>query len=103
MISGRKRNRFNGELFKSLFKGREDVFAVRWEKGNKAGYMPAYIFDPYMYRKHKISGGSFQNYSDKKYLQLSDIEIEKHLNGEQHIGMYPLLPETKYYLKAVII
>lgn len=34
-------------LFKSLFKGREDVFATRWEKGNKSGYMPAYFFDPY--------------------------------------------------------
>jgi hypothetical protein len=29
-------------LYKSLFKGREDVFALRWEKGNKSGYMPAY-------------------------------------------------------------
>ena len=35
------------DLFRSLFKGREDVFAVRWEKGNKSGYMPAYFYDPY--------------------------------------------------------
>ena len=79
------------QLFKSLFKGREDVFAIRWEKGNKGGYMPAYYFDPYMYRAHKISGGTFQNYADKRYLPLTDIEIEKHLNGEQLIGIYPLL------------
>jgi hypothetical protein len=26
------------ELFKSLFKGRDDVFAVRWEKGSKKVY-----------------------------------------------------------------
>ena len=26
------------DLFKSLFKGREDVFAIRWEKANKSGY-----------------------------------------------------------------
>ncbi|MFN9319770.1 MAG: TOTE conflict system archaeo-eukaryotic primase domain-containing protein, partial [Chitinophagales bacterium] len=26
-------------IFRSLFKGREDVFAVRWEKGSKSGYM----------------------------------------------------------------
>ncbi|MEY4259530.1 MAG: hypothetical protein RL656_503, partial [Bacteroidota bacterium] len=26
----------NVDIFKSLFKGREDVFAVRWEKGNKS-------------------------------------------------------------------
>ncbi|MGG7036412.1 MAG: hypothetical protein ACI7YS_14630 [Flavobacterium sp.] len=26
--------------------GREDVFAVRWKKGNKSGYMPAFFYDP---------------------------------------------------------
>ena len=26
-------------LFKSIFKGREDVFAMRWESGKKSGYM----------------------------------------------------------------
>ena len=41
------------QLIKSLFKGREDVFATRWEKGSKSGYMPAYYYDPYMYRLHK--------------------------------------------------
>jgi hypothetical protein len=30
------------QLFKSAFKGREDVFAIRWEKADKNGYMPAY-------------------------------------------------------------
>ena len=84
----------NIKLFKSLFKGRQDVFAIRWEKENKSGYMPAYFFDPYMFRKHKISGGTFQNYSDKKYLQLTDLEIEKHFSGEQHIGIYPLLQDN---------
>lgn len=34
-------------LYKSLFKGREDVFAFRWEKGGKSSYMPAYSLDPY--------------------------------------------------------
>ena len=37
-------------LYKSLFKGREDVFAIRWEKGGKSSYMPAYGFDPHRYR-----------------------------------------------------
>lgn len=35
----------NIEIIKTLFKGREDVFAIRWEKDGKAGYMPAYNFD----------------------------------------------------------
>jgi hypothetical protein len=33
-------------LYKSLFRSREDVFAVHWEKSGKSGYMPAYRFDP---------------------------------------------------------
>jgi hypothetical protein len=36
-------------LYKSLFKGREDVFALRWETGGKSSYMPAYSFDPHRY------------------------------------------------------
>ena len=82
------------QIFKSVFKGRDDVFAVRWEKGNKSGYMPAYFYDPYMYRAHKMKGGNFQNYTDKKYLKLTDKEIEKHLKGEQLIGIYPLLKDN---------
>jgi hypothetical protein len=30
-------------IFLSLFKGREDVFAVRWEKDGKSGYIPRMI------------------------------------------------------------
>ena len=89
------------QLFKSVFKGREDVFAVRWEKEKKSGYMPAYFYDPYMYRSHKMKGGTFQNYTDKTYLKLTDQEIAKHLNGEQLIGVYPLLKDnTSYFLVA---
>jgi superfamily II DNA or RNA helicase len=89
------------QLFKSVFKGREDVFAVRWEKETKSGYMPAYFYDPYMYRTHKIKGGTFQNYKDKTYLKLTDKEIARHLNGEQLIGIYPLLSDnSSWFLVA---
>ena len=91
----------NIRLFKSVFNGREDVFAVRWENGKKSGYMPAYAYDPYLYRAHKMRGGTFQNYSDKTYLPLSEKEIEKHLRGEQLIGIYPLLPDnTSWFIVA---
>lgn len=76
-------------LFKSLFKGREDIFAIRWEKGNKSGYSPAYFYDRYRFRAHRINGGTFQNFEEKSYLKLSNEEIEKHLKGEQQIGLYP--------------
>lgn len=88
-------------LFKSLFKGREDVFALRWEKGNKSGYSPAYFYDPYRFRTHRISGGTFQNFEEKSYLKLSDEEIEKHFKGEQQIGLYPLLKDnTSWFIAA---
>ena len=63
--------------------------------------MPAYFYDPYMYRAHKIKGGTFQNYKDKTYLRLTDKEITKHLNGEQLIGIYPLLTDnSSWFLVA---
>jgi superfamily II DNA or RNA helicase len=91
----------NVDIFKSLFKGREDVFAVRWEKGNKSGYMPAYFYDPYHLRAHKMNGGTFQNYNEKSHLKLTDEQIQKHLNGLQQIRVYPLLEEnTSWFLAA---
>jgi superfamily II DNA or RNA helicase len=87
-------------LFRSLFKGREDVFAIHWEK-MKSGYMPAYFYDPYRYRAHKMKGGTFQTYADKTYLPLSDDQLLKHLNGEQLIGVYPLLQDnTTWFIAA---
>ncbi|MCG8318632.1 MAG: hypothetical protein MI921_03960 [Cytophagales bacterium] len=75
------------DLFQSVFKGREDVFAIHWEKGNKSGYMPAYQYDPHMYRLHKMKGGTLRNYKDKTYLTLTDEQVTQHLNGEQLIGI----------------
>ena len=82
------------QLFLSIFKGREDVFAIRWEKGNKSGYMPAYFYDPYRYRLHKINGGTFKDFTEKSFLPLNDNQILKHLKGEQQIGLYPLLKDN---------
>ncbi len=88
-------------IFRTLFHSREDVFAIRWEKESKSGYMPAYQYDPYHYRVHKMNGGSFQNYPHKAYLPLTDKEIQKHLDGIQQIGVYPLLQDnTSWFLAA---
>jgi len=87
-------------LFKTLFSGREDVFAIHWQKGSKHGYMPAYHYDPYMYRLHKMKGGTFKTYKDKTYLPLNDQQITKHLNGEQLIGIYPLLKNNSSWFIA---
>lgn len=89
------------KLILSLFKGREDVFAVRWEKAGKSAYMPAYSYDPYHYRLHKANGGTFKSYQYKIYLPLSEMEIGKHLRGDQQIGIYPLLQDnTSWFIVA---
>ena len=89
------------QIFKSLFKGREDIFAVRWDKGSKSGYMPAVIYDPYRFRAHKMNGGTFQNFKEKSYLKFTDEQIQKHLDGFHQIGIYPLLQDnTTWFLVA---
>jgi superfamily II DNA or RNA helicase len=69
-------------LFCSLFAGRDDVYALRWEntRTGKAGWGPA------------VRGGSANSRRpDREYLPLSDEVIERHLAGEIHAGLYPLL------------
>lgn len=75
----------NIELFKSLFRGREDIYAVQWEKEGELGYMPAYEVDWSNYEKHKLQGGTFGNYNDKKLLPFNESAIEIHLQGKSII------------------
>jgi hypothetical protein len=87
--------------YKFLFKGREDVFALRWEKSGKSSYMPAYSFDPNRYRLHQMKGGTFQTFTDKTYQPLTDDHLIKHLKGEQVVGLYPLLQDnTSWFIAA---
>ncbi|WP_333821337.1 TOTE conflict system archaeo-eukaryotic primase domain-containing protein [Ohtaekwangia sp.] len=89
------------KLFRFLFNGREDAFAIRWEKGNKSGYMPSYQFDPYHYRIHKAKGGTLANYAHKTLQPLTDEQVKRHLLGEQLIGIYPLLlNNTSHFIAA---
>jgi hypothetical protein len=88
-------------LFKSLFQGRQDVYAVRWEKDGKSGYMPAYKVDWSDYNKHKASGGSFKDYSKKEYLPFTEEAIINHLSGKKTVGVYPLLEDnTSHFIAA---
>lgn len=88
-------------LFKSLFRGRADIYAVRWEKNGKGGYMPAYSVDWSDYENHKARGGTFANYPKKSYRLLDDDAIVHHLKGSQTIGLYPLLQDNTSFFIAV--
>jgi hypothetical protein len=48
--------------YMSLFRGRDDIYAKRWEKYEKSGYTPAYSFDWNEYLNHKARGGNFKNF-----------------------------------------
>ncbi|SFW48705.1 DEAD/DEAH box helicase [Chitinophaga sancti] len=92
---------YNISLFTALFKGRQDVFALYWENGIKTGYMPAYNFDPYRYKVHKMKGGTLSNFPEKTYQPLTEAQIYKHLNGSHLIGLYPLLTDdTSWFIVA---
>lgn len=88
-------------LLRTIFKSRTDVFAIRWQKGTKSGYTPAYEFDPYLLRQHKIGGGTMQNFAAKTYLSLTEEQLKKHVDGQQFIGIYPLLSDnTSWWIAA---
>ncbi|MTI86539.1 MAG: DEAD/DEAH box helicase [Balneolaceae bacterium] len=87
-------------LFQSLFKGREDVYAKRWEKENRSGYMPAYDVDWDRYEKHKAFGGTFQNFKYKTLAPLTPQVIKNHLLGKETVGIYPLLKNNSSWFIA---
>jgi len=69
-------------LFRSLFVGRDDVYAQRWdnERNGKAGWGPV------------VRGGwANARRPDREYLPYTDEVIETHLAGGFHAGLYPLL------------
>jgi len=89
------------ELFQSLFKGRRDIYAKRWERKGRSGYMPAYDLDWEAYEKHKAQGGTFQNFKDKTPAEYNDAVVERHLTGKETVGIYPLLKDnTSWFLAA---
>lgn len=78
-------------FFRSLFRGREDVYPVRWEgKNGKSGYSPACANE----WKHELCPKPRVKCSDcsnRILLPVTDELIQKHLTGKLTIGVYPLL------------
>ena len=84
-------------LFKSLFSGRTDVFALRWhnEKSNKSGYSPV-CKNKWLSGKCDLKKYSCAACPFKLPESLSDSRIYNHLAGKDLycrdvIGIYPLL------------
>jgi superfamily II DNA or RNA helicase len=86
-------------LYQSLFRGREDIYAIHWTKGDKSGYMPARLYDRYFNRTHKKTAESV-NSEPISYLKLTPDQVQSHLEGRQLIGLYPLLQDNSSWLIA---
>ncbi|MBN1930531.1 MAG: DEAD/DEAH box helicase family protein [Desulfobacterales bacterium] len=89
-------------LFMSLFKGRSDVYAKRWENKNKgtSGYSPVCLnqWQAGVCKKPKISCSKCKN---KDYAALDENAIENHLRGNIVVGIYPMLQDETCHFLAV--
>lgn len=88
-------------IFRRLFRGRTDVFPVRWEnKAGKSGYSPACAneWKPRICEKPDIKCSDCGN---RLLIPLSDTVIYDHLAGEHTVGVYPLLADDTCHFLAV--
>ncbi|QXP85816.1 DEAD/DEAH box helicase family protein [Methylococcus sp. Mc7] len=114
------------DLFRRLFRGRTDVFPVRWESKTtgKSGYAPACANDKFARRailhseaarRARAMDGPSEwragvcekprikcaDCSNRLLIPLSDAVIYKHLAGEHTVGVYPLLEDDGCHFLAV--
>jgi superfamily II DNA or RNA helicase len=78
-------------LFRSLFAGRDDVYAARWEneRSGKSGWSPVVV-----------GGLANARRQDREYVPLGDGIVAAHLTGRVHVGLYPLLRDDRCRLLA---
>lgn len=92
-------------LFRSLFRGQEDVFPRLWvnTKTGKKGYAPACTNDWMQgvcgkVLKPPVKCGSCPN---QAFISVSDHVILEHLKGHYVAGVYPLLPDDTCHFLAM--
>jgi superfamily II DNA or RNA helicase len=88
-------------LFRSLFRGREDMYAKRWEKGGNSGYAPAAIMDWNAIRAARPEDRKRAARKTRSLIPLTDQAVRDHLEGKSTIGVYPLLPDETCWFLAV--
>ena len=94
-------------LFRSLFRGREDVFARRWYSvpKKKGGYAPV-CANEWKYGVCIKRKGKCSKCENRVLVSLDDAIIYKHLsgkdvNGQDVVGLYPILPDDTCYFLAI--
>ena len=94
-------------LFRSLFRGRTDVFPVRWEnsKSGRSGYAPACANDwkPGLCRKPAVKCTACPN---QAFLPVTDDVVARHLTGYDGrggtfvAGVYPMVADDHCWFLA---
>ncbi|MCT0225963.1 TOTE conflict system archaeo-eukaryotic primase domain-containing protein [Synechococcus sp. CS-1328] len=88
-------------LFRHLFQGRDDVYALRWQSSSsgRSGYAPACAneWQPGVCEKPRIA---CRDCHHRQLLPLTDAAIYGHLAGDHTIGLYPLLEDDHCQLLA---
>jgi hypothetical protein len=95
-------------LFRRLFRGRPDIFPIRWEnrKTGRSGYAPACAneWQRGICEKPKVKCSACPN---QAFLAVDDVSMERHLRGTDAnglpfvMGVYPMLAEnTCWFLAA---
>src|SRR5580658_8718522 len=96
-------------LFRRLFAGRPDIFALRWEDrtAGRAGYAPACSREwvAGVCGKPKIKCGACPN---QAFIPVTDEAIARHLRGSSDssgradyvMGVYPLLEDNRCWFLA---
>ncbi len=89
-------------LFRSLFRGRPDIFPTRFvsRRSGKPGYAPACRnkFVKGICDLPRIKCGDCPN---QAFLPFDDATVLAHLKGQHAIGIYPLLEDETCWLLAV--
>ncbi len=69
-------------IFRNLFRGREDVYAVRWERmDGRKGYMPRSERDWRAYNAAPQADKERVDRETRKYFPLDDDAVRAHLQG----------------------
>jgi len=89
-------------LFRRLFRGRHDIYALRWESrtSGRSGYAPACAneWKPGICEKPRVA---CRDCSHRELLPVTDEAIYGHLAGEHTLGLYPLLENDTCHRLAV--
>ncbi len=89
-------------LFRTLFRGRADIYPARWRNSRKgtSGYAPACANEwiPEVCEKPRVKCGECPN---QAFLPVTDQVLLDHLRGRIVVGVYPLLEDDTCWFLAI--